>query len=158
MKRHAAAYLSGFVFAIGLGVSGMTSPFKVLGFLDFAGPWDASLVFVMAAAVGVYGIAYRLAMRRSSPLFAGAFAITPRPPVSPRLVLGGLVFGIGWGLAGYCPGPAIVSVASGHAAPIVFTLGMVAGMTIHGALRRRRDTRQDSMSGGTAVVSPYFRG
>jgi uncharacterized membrane protein YedE/YeeE len=139
MKKEAAAYVSGFAFAIGLGVSGMTSPLKVLGFLDFAGRWDASLLFVMVAAVGVYAVGYRLVTRRSTPLVAGSFEVGRPLPITARYILGAVVFGIGWGIAGYCPGPAIVSIASGRAPAVVFTIGMVTGMAIHGALRRWRE-------------------
>jgi uncharacterized membrane protein YedE/YeeE len=145
MKRGAAAYLSGFVFAIGLGVSGMTSPLKVIGFLDFAGRWDASLLLVMVSAVGVYAIGHRLVLRRASPVFARGFVVPAPQRISPKFVLGGLVFGVGWGLAGYCPGPAIVSIASGRAQPIVFTVGMVAGMIAHHFAARKRQSGQSQV-------------
>lgn len=123
-----AAYLSGLLFAIGLGVSGMTQPGKVTAFLDFAGSWDPSLAFVMAGAVLVYGVGYRLALRRPKPVLRQGFDVPARRPLDKKLVLGSLLFGAGWGLAGYCPGPALVSLASLQWKPALFVLSMLAGM------------------------------
>lgn len=137
------AVLAGALFGVGLPLSGMTAPLEVLGFLDFAGDWDPSLLFVMAGAVGVHFVAYRWIRRRPRPLFAEAFALPAHRRVDARLVLGSAVFGIGWGLAGYCPGPGIASLGSGTSQALVFVAAMLAGLfigkQIDGALRRRTD-------------------
>jgi len=136
----AAPLLAGFLFAIGLAVSGMTLPSKVTGFLDITGAWDPSLAYVMGGAVAVYAVAYQLRRRRRRPLFAPTFADAPASPVDARLLVGSALFGVGWGLAGYCPGPALVSLATGSTHAIVFCVAMVAafGATWKGdALVRR---------------------
>ncbi|HZU81834.1 MAG TPA: DUF6691 family protein, partial [Polyangiaceae bacterium] len=112
----------------GLGVAGMTSPRKIVGFLDVFGAWDASLLVVMAGGVGVFAVGHRLALRRGAPLAADRFFVSPPGPLTARHVLGAVLFGAGWGIAGYCPGPAVVALASGAAAPVVFTAAMIAGM------------------------------
>ncbi len=127
MKKNAVALLSGLVFAIGLGLSGMTQPSKVLDFLDVTGSWDPSLAFVMMGAIGVNVVLFRLVLRRSGPILGGVFQIPKRTDVDRRLLVGAAVFGIGWGLAGYCPGPGLVSLASGGAGAIVFVAAMIAG-------------------------------
>lgn len=139
MKLGAAAYASGVLFAIGLGISGMTHPSKVLAFLDVAGAWDPSLAFVMAGALVVDVVLFRVILRRRAPLFAPAFVVPARDrPVDARLVGGAAVFGVGWGLGGFCPGPALVSLA-GAAAPVVaFAAAMVGSMVVVDALDRRR--------------------
>ena len=124
------AFAAGALFAVGLGVGGMTQPARVLAFLDFAGSWDPSLAFVMAGAVGVYAAAFRLVRRRPRPLLSAAFAIPGRRDVDARLLVGAALFGIGWGLAGYCPGPGIVSLVTGRADVVVFVTAMLAGMGI----------------------------
>jgi uncharacterized membrane protein YedE/YeeE len=124
----AAAFVSGALFALGLGVGGMTQPAKVIGFLDVAGPWDPSLAFVMLGAVGAYGIAFRLIRRRTRPVLASAFSIPGRRDVDARLVGGAALFGVGWGLAGYCPGPGIVSLVAGATPVVVFVSAMLVGM------------------------------
>jgi len=105
----ASFFVAGFLFAIGLVVGGMTQPKKIINFLDVGGDWDPSLAFVMLGAVGVHSLTYRLTMRRSSPLFAAKFLVPQRSDIDARLVLGGVIFGAGWGLGGYCPGPALVA-------------------------------------------------
>jgi uncharacterized membrane protein YedE/YeeE len=125
-----AAFLAGALFAIGLGIGGMTQPAKVIGFLDVAGRWDPSLAFVMMGAVVVYGALFRLVRRRARPLLSAAFSVPMRRPVDRRLVLGAGLFGMGWGLAGYCPGPGIVSLATGTTAVVAFMTAMLAGMSI----------------------------
>jgi uncharacterized membrane protein YedE/YeeE len=137
------AALAGALFGVGLPLSGMTAPLEVLGFLDFAGDWDPSLLFVMAGAVGVHFVAYRWIRRRSRPLFAEAFAVPAPGGVDRRLLVGSAVFGIGWGLAGYCPGPGIASLGSGGTQALVFVVAMLAGLfigkQIEAALARRSD-------------------
>src|SRR6185312_2076315 len=130
-KRLVVAFFCGLLFAVGLAISGMTHPTKVLAFLDFAGAWDPSLAFVMAGGVLVNVIVFRVALRRGAPLLASRFALPDKRAIDARLLGGAAIFGIGWGLGGFCPGPAVVSVAGGAAPVIVFVVTMVAGMAIH---------------------------
>ena len=130
MKQNLVAFLSGLLFAVGLGVSGMTQPAKVIGFLDVAGRWDPTLLFVLGAGVAVHFTAYRL-LRGRRAIFAEGISIPTRTDIDARLVLGAAIFGVGWGLAGYCPGPAIVSLASGAREPLAFVAAMTAGMLLH---------------------------
>ena len=134
MKVLLVSFASGIVFALGLGISGMTRPIKVIGFLDFAGKWDASLAFVMIGAIAVYFIAYRLVRRRTAPLLVGKFSVPERKDIDRNLVVGAAIFGAGWGLGGFCPGPAITSLASGAAPVAAFVLAMAAGIYLHGML------------------------
>ena len=131
------ALLAGLVFALGLIVSGMTDPSKVTGFLDLAGAWDPSLALVMGGAIGVGLIAFRLARSRSKALLGGPMQLPTARQIDRRLVLGGLTFGVGWGLAGYCPGPVLASLATGGSKPLIFTLAMLVGMGMFEVLERR---------------------
>lgn len=124
------ALFAGLVFGLGLIVSGMTDPSKVTGFLDLAGAWDPSLAFVMGGAIAVGVIAFRVARRRSKAILGGPMERPLARQIDRRLVLGGLTFGVGWGLAGYCPGPALASLATGGAKPLIFTAAMLLGMGI----------------------------
>jgi uncharacterized protein len=144
-----SAFLSGALFATGLVLSGMTRPSKVLGFLDFFGAWDPSLVWVMVGAIAVNATATWRVVRRSAPLFQPGFSLPPviRSPwwtqINGRLLVGAALFGVGWGLSGYCPGPALVATASGlgsQAAAIapVFVLAMTAGMLLFSAYAKWR--------------------
>lgn len=130
MRTFVVPGLSGLLFGIGLLVSGMTRPSKVVDFLDVAGDWDPSLGFVMGGAILVHFIAYRLVKRMPSPLLGGKFGIPTRSDIDPRLVAGAAMFGAGWGLGGYCPGPALTSVANGTADALIFVGAMVAGMAL----------------------------
>lgn len=132
------ALLAGLVFGLGLIVSGMADPAKVLGFLDLAGAWDPSLAFVMAGAIAVGLVAFAVARRRTRSLLGLELQLPQGRGIDRRLVLGGLVFGIGWGLAGFCPGPALVALGMGQAKAAVFVLAMLAGMGIFEWLERRR--------------------
>jgi uncharacterized protein len=125
-----AAVGSGSLFGIGLVLSGMTRPEKVVGFLDVGGAWDPSLAFVMGGAIAVHLLAYRWARARKTPLFAARFGIPSRRDIDVKLLLGAGVFGVGWGMGGYCPGPGIVSLASGAAGPFVFVAAMLLGMLV----------------------------
>lgn len=138
MKPAAAAAASGALFGVGLAVSGMTRPEKVVGFLDLAGAWDASLAFVMVGAIVVHFIAYRLARRRLAPLFDTRFHLPTRRDIDRRLVIGAAVFGIGWGLGGFCPGPAIVAAASGAVPAIAFVAAMTVGIVLEDFFLSRR--------------------
>lgn len=122
------AFAVGLVFGLGLIVSGMTDPAKVTGFLDLAGNWDPSLAFVMGGAILVGAAAFYGARKRGRTLLGGPLQLPASSAIDRRLVLGALAFGAGWGLAGYCPGPALASLASGGAKPLIFTLAMLAGM------------------------------
>ena len=124
------ALLSGLVFGVGLIISGMTDPSKVIGFLDLAGKWDPSLAFVMGGAILVGIFAYRFAMTRSQAILGGSMQLPTNRRIDRRLVLGALAFGAGWGLAGYCPGPVLASLATGGSKPLIFTIAMLAGMVI----------------------------
>lgn len=128
MKNKIAALIVGIIFALGLGISGMTRPEKVIGFLNIFGDWNASLAFVMAGAVGVHAVAYRLIRRRNSPLFSKEFYVPTSKSLTLPLILGAFLFGVGWALAGYCPGPAIVSLASFQSRPFIFVGSMILGM------------------------------
>ena len=121
-------FLLGLLFGIGLVVSGMADPAKVLGFLDPLGQWDPSLAFVMAGAVLVAFVGYRLAFRRGRPLLAPSFQLPARTDVDQRLVVGAGLFGIGWGLGGFCPGPALVSLGLASPGVLVFVPAMLLGM------------------------------
>lgn len=138
MKEALVAFGCGALFAVGLGVSGMTQPGKVTAFLDFAGAWDPSLLFVMAGAVLVYALGYRLVTKRPKPLFAEAFHLPTRRSIDRPLVVGSALFGVGWGLAGFCPGPALTSLASLRLEPVLFVLSMLAGMAIFEAKAAKR--------------------
>ena len=131
-----AAFGAGLVFGIGLIVSGMTDPGKVIGFLDLAGNWDPSLGFVMGGAIAVGFLAFRAAGQRSTNILGGAMHLPTRRDIDVRLVAGSLVFGVGWGLAGFCPGPALVSFASGQAKAAVFVASMIVGMLLYVAADR----------------------
>ncbi len=126
-RRVAAALAAGVVFGVGLAVSQMVNPVKVIAFLDVAGDWDPSLAFVMGAAVIVSFLGYRLAGRRPAPLLDERWYLPTRKDIDAPLVTGAAVFGVGWGLGGYCPGPALAAVGLGVAEPAVFLLAMLAG-------------------------------
>lgn len=130
MKAALASFGSGALFGVGLIVAGMTKPEKVVGFLDFTGSWDPSLMFVMGGAVMVHFVLFRVIRRLPSPVFDTKFHIPTRRDLDARLLLGAALFGIGWGLGGFCPGPGLVSLASGSLAPLVFVLAMTAGMLV----------------------------
>jgi uncharacterized protein len=134
VKPNIAAFGTGALFAVGLAISGMTKPSKVAGFLDVAGAWDASLAFVMIGAIAVHFVAYRIVMRRSSPLFDAKFHVPTRKDVDGRLVLGAALFGVGWGLGGFCPGPGLVTAGSGSVAALVFVAGMTIGILVQQAV------------------------
>lgn len=127
------SFATGLVFGLGLLVSGMSNPAKVLGFLDLAGAWDPSLMFVMAGAIAVGAAAFRIAGRRTATLLGTPMSLPSRRDIDRRLMLGSLVFGIGWGLAGICPGPALTLVGTGAVEGVAFALAMLAGMSAFSA-------------------------
>ena len=120
--------LAGLVFGLGLILSGMANPAKVLGFLDLFGRWDPSLAFVMGGAVAVSAVAFSIARRRSVSLLGAAMKLPTARQIDRRLVIGSVLFGIGWGIAGFCPGPALVALGMGEAKALVFVVAMLAGM------------------------------
>jgi uncharacterized membrane protein YedE/YeeE len=129
--NHLISFLAGLLFAAGLVVGGMTQPLKVIGFLDVSGgSWDPSLGLVMAGALVVYGVAFRLITRRDKPVLADRFAVPTRTDLPPRLFVGAGLFGIGWGIAGFCPGPAVVALGSGMTEALLFMPGMLGGMLL----------------------------
>lgn len=132
------ALIAGLLFGIGLLLSGMANPTKVIGFLDLAGSWDPSLALVMAGAIGAALPAFTMARKRSTAWAGCALALPSATQIDAPLVLGSLTFGVGWGLAGYCPGPALVSLGTGSVPAVVFVLAMIAGMAIHAWLTRPR--------------------
>jgi uncharacterized membrane protein YedE/YeeE len=129
------ASIAGLLFGLGLLISGMNNPAKVIGFLDIAGHWDPSLAFVMAGAIAVSFLPFRFARKRSLALLGGPIRLPTTAGIDRRLVLGSVAFGIGWGLAGYCPGPALASLLSGGVKPLLFVISMLAGMAVFELLR-----------------------
>lgn len=132
------AFAAGLVFGVGLILSGMTDPGKVLGFLDIAGEWDPSLAFVMGGAILVGFFAFAFARRRASTFLGGALHLPTNRDIDNRLVGGAVVFGIGWGLAGFCPGPALVAFGAGYDKAAVFVVAMILGMLVHHGAERWR--------------------
>ena len=130
MKNSLASFAVGFIFAIGLGISGMTQPQKVVGFLDLFGNWDPSLIFVMVGAILVHFVTYRIVRKRESPLLSTQWHVPTKKEITPALVTGSLLFGVGWGLGGFCPGPAVTSLASFELKPLVFVISMLIGMLL----------------------------
>ncbi len=126
MKNPVVAFAVGLVFALGLGLAGMTQPARVIGFLDLFGRWDPTLLFVMLGAIPVYFVCYRL--RRPSPLFASSYDLPAPGRIDGRLIAGAALFGIGWGLAGFCPGPALVSLVTLLPAVLLFVGAMLIGL------------------------------
>ena len=138
-------FLVGLLFGLGLLLSGMTDPAKVIGFLDVFGAWDPSLGMVMAGAIAVGFFGFTVAKKRTTALLGGAMQLPVGQNIDRRLVIGGLVFGVGWGLAGFCPGPALASMGAGHVEAVVFVVAMLAGMAVHelGAWRAARAVVQE---------------
>ncbi len=132
------ALLAGLVFGVGLLISGMANPAKVLGFLDLAGPWDPSLAFVMGGAVGVGFFAFLLAGKRAMTMIGLEMKLPTAGPIDRRLVIGSTIFGIGWGVAGFCPGPALVALGMGEAKALAFVIAMLLGMVLFELIERRR--------------------
>lgn len=150
MATHArsivAALISGAIFGFGLALSGMLDPARVRGFLDVAGDFDPSLGFVLAGAVAVSGAGYRISRRMRRPLFDSAFHLPARKDIDMRLAAGAAIFGVGWGIAGLCPGPAIADLALGLAPVFLFTAMMLVGILIHdkGAAMLPAPSKQDA--------------
>lgn len=137
MGETVVGLLTGLLFGLGLCLSGMADPSVVLGFLDLAGNWNPALLFVMAGGVSVTLIGYRIVLGRKRPLWSKSFQLPTATAIDAPLMSGAVVFGIGWGLAGYCPGPALVSLASGRPQVVVFVVAMLAGMSFVRWVRAR---------------------
>ncbi len=130
MKNNLSAAVVGLLFSLGLGISGMTRPEKIFGFLDVMGSWDPTLLFVMFGAIAIHFAAFRLITKRPHPLFADKWRIPDNRTITKSLAAGSILFGAGWALAGYCPGPAITSLGTLAPRPLLFVLGMGVGMMI----------------------------
>ncbi len=125
-----SVFVCGLMFGLGLGISGMTDADHVIGFLDLFGNWDPSLAFVMGGAIGVHLVLYRVILKRESPLYAGKFRIPTSKDIDVRLIAGAVLFGVGWGLGGVCPGPGLVSGAALTTPVLVFIATMISGMVV----------------------------
>lgn len=132
------ALLAGMIFGVGLILSGMSDPSKVIGFLDITGDWDPSLVFVLGGAVAVGLLTFPFASKRQQSLLGEVMHLPAATQIDRRLILGSITFGVGWGLAGYCPGPALASLALGGLKPFMFVVAMLAGMGLFEALEQRK--------------------
>ena len=141
MKNRISEFVVGLIFGLGLIVSGMTDPGKVLGFLDLAGLWDPSLALVMGGAVLVGLFAFTVARKRTTSVLGGAMQLPTARQIDRRLALGSIAFGVGWGIAGFCPGPAIVSLGTGEPKAVVFVLAMLVGMGAFEWLEMRKTAR-----------------
>lgn len=141
-RSYVVALISGLLFAIGLGIAGMTNPHKVLNFLDVLGDWDPSLALVMGGAILVYAPVYRRIRGEVAPRLADRFHWPTKQDIDAKLIIGSMLFGIGWGIAGFCPGPAIVAATSGQASTLAFFLAMVLGMLAQGMIAARLAKRR----------------
>lgn len=140
MARHLATLLAGLLFGLGLALSGMTDPERVLAFLDVAGRWNPSLLFVLGGAVGVSALTFTLILRRGRPLWAPRFHLPTARAIDRPLLAGAALFGVGWGIAGYCPGPAVALLAAPNRETWIFLPAMLAGALLHQWLAARRRT------------------
>ena len=130
MKENLAAGVAGLIFGIGLVIAGMTQPHKVVGFLDIFGNWDPALMFVMGGAVTLHLVTYRLVRKRPTPIVVSKWQVPTKTELTKALMIGAVLFGAGWGLAGFCPGPAITSLASFDVSVVIFVVSMLTGMVI----------------------------
>jgi uncharacterized protein len=133
MKKHLdtlSSFIVGLIFGIGLILAGMTNPAKVIGFLDITGTWDPSLAFVMGGGILVAIVAFRFAKKRTVNFLGGAMRMPTSDMIDKRLVIGSLLFGAGWGMAGFCPGPALTSMGSGNPKAVIFVIAMIVGMAL----------------------------
>lgn len=129
--KFVAAFISALLFGLGLGISGMTNPNNVIGFLDIFGDWKPALLLVMVGAISFHAATYFIITKRQSPLFSESFQIPTNRSLDKRLIFGSALFGLGWGVAGYCPGPAITSLATSSTAALLFCAAMLCGISLY---------------------------
>jgi uncharacterized protein len=157
-----SAFACGLLFAVGLAVGGMTQPSKVVGFLDVTGAWDASLALVMGGALATHALLRPWVLARRRPLFAAGFMLPTKPDIDTRLIVGAAIFGVGWGLGGFCPGPALVSLGAGTRAAIIVVPAMLVGMVLHDHWRAAvlRNAARTGAIAGLAMIpfAAVFRG
>ena len=139
-----ASLVCGIVFGLGLAISGMMNPAKVIGFLDVTGSWDPTLAFVMGGALLIAVPAYRLVLGRGHPALASGLSLPANTRLDTPLILGSALFGVGWGLVGFCPGPAVAAVVTGFPTVLGFVASMVAGMAVHAWISGKRPVRKSS--------------
>ncbi len=152
------ALLTGLVFGLGLIVSGMANPAKVLGFLDVTGAWDPSLAFVMGGAVGVALVAFSIAGRRTVSYLGLGMKLPTGRSIDRRLVGGSVLFGMGWGIAGFCPGPSLVALGMGERKAVVFVIAMLVGMAVFEVIEHRRQPAPGKAGGpGEPLAKPAFQ-
>lgn len=149
--RHLLIFVAGVLFSAGLMISGMINPAKVIGFLDIFGSWDPSLAFVMGGAVCIYALGLRFVLKRPKPLYADRFSLPTRADIDKELVGGAILFGFGWGLAGFCPGPAIAALGVAPGQALIFVATMLAGMYVARLVLRHQ------ASGARSAASPDSR-
>lgn len=137
MRAFLAAFLIALLFGFGLALAGMTDPSKVIGFLDITGHWDASLLATMLGALLVHGLSYKFITKRRSPVLDLKFEISTRREIDWRLTVGSAIFGAGWGLAGICPGPALVAITWGNTSILIFALSMIIGVYLHDIFNKK---------------------
>lgn len=138
IKKLAVALASGLLFGFGLALAGMTDPMKVLGFLDITGDWDASLMLVLGGAVGMTALCFRKVMQRQCPMLASEFHLPKKTKIDTPLVIGSVMFGIGWGISGYCPGPGVALLAAPNAETLYFLPAMLAGWLLYALVNRKK--------------------
>ncbi|HJL19910.1 MAG TPA: YeeE/YedE family protein [Sandaracinaceae bacterium LLY-WYZ-13_1] len=153
MKQNLTALVAGLLFGVGLPIAGMTQPSKVVGFLDFFGAWDPSLAFVMGGAIAVHFVLFRLILKRQSPLIASSFQVPTRRDMTPQLIGGAALFGVGWGLGGFCPGPGIVSLPAGSAEALTFVGAMTVGMLLYKGFDSLRSKKAATPNAGAPEPS-----
>ncbi|MGJ4748355.1 DUF6691 family protein [Leptospira sp. SA-E8] len=141
MKYNLGALIVGLLFAIGLGLSGILQPANIIGFLDVFGKWNPTLLFTMAGAVGVHFITYKLIRKRKTPMFSKEWFIPTRQEITPALIIGSLIFGIGWGLGGYCPTVSVTTLASLETRPIIVFVSIIFGMLLFGLLDKKTNLK-----------------
>jgi uncharacterized membrane protein YedE/YeeE len=156
MKRNLASLLAGLVFGFGLALSGMTHPEKVLNFLDVAGAWDASLLFVLGGAVGVTLVTFRFVLKLKKPVLADHFVITKETHIDRPLVIGAILFGVGWGISGYCPGPAVALIASPNWELLAFLPAAIVGALAEKYFVLRSQKQAESQSTQLAQTNVQF--
>jgi len=159
MPRILVALFTGTFFGVGLAVSGMMNPQKVIGFLDVAGDWDPTLIFVMGGALLVTIPAFRVILKRPRPIFADGFALPTKSALDARLLGGATLFGVGWGLSGFCPGPAVAALATGLTPVFAFVAAMIGGMALYGWIFERpvRGGAETEPAGPEGFASPGSR-